>query len=80
MCIRDRWYQRHDETGAEVGYDYETETWDDGYEPETPGPVTEPKVGEIGAGDKKPAADAEAGSDAGAGKDVDPTKDATSKD
>ncbi len=74
------WYQRHDETGAEVGYDYETETWDDGYEPETPGPVTEPKVGEIGAGDKKPAADAEAGSDAGAGKDVDPTKDATSKD
>ncbi|MDK6275717.1 BCCT family transporter [Pseudoglutamicibacter cumminsii] len=68
------WYQRHDETGAEVGYDYETETWDDGYEPETPGPITEPKVGEIGAGDKKPAADAEAG------KDVDPTKDATSKD
>ncbi|WP_084590515.1 BCCT family transporter [Pseudoglutamicibacter albus] len=68
------WYQRHDETGAEVGYDYETDTWDDGYEPETPGPVTEPKVGEPGAGDKKPAADAgkNADGDAEADKDTAP--------
>ena len=68
------WYQRHDETGAEVGYDYETDTWDDGYEPETPGPITEPKVGEPGAGDKKPAADAgkNTDGDAEAGKDSAP--------
>ena len=27
------WYRRKDEDGNDVGYDYETETWSDGWEP-----------------------------------------------
>ncbi|HIY23899.1 MAG TPA: BCCT family transporter, partial [Candidatus Brachybacterium merdigallinarum] len=29
------WYQRTDEDGRPVGYDFETDTWADGWEPET---------------------------------------------
>ena len=25
------WYERYDEDGNRVGYDYETDTWEDGY-------------------------------------------------
>ncbi|UBH06661.1 choline transporter [Leucobacter sp. Psy1] len=29
------WYQRTNEDGEPVGYDFETDTWEDGYDPET---------------------------------------------
>ena len=39
------WYQRTDEDGDPVGYDFETGEWEDGWDPETGTiPVSEPKA------------------------------------
>lgn len=46
------WYQRHDEDGNPVGYDFETGEWADGWDPETgtipvtPPPGTDQKTGQ----------------------------------
>jgi len=42
------WYQRTDEDGDPVGYDFETGEWEDGWDPETGTiPVAEPRATDI---------------------------------